>query len=165
VEAFFVFLKIAIIGSFAFIALVLVLLAIPQRRLKSTLSELLAWCGFLGASGLIASPVDLIPDMLPVIGWTDDLGYALLALVCGSSGWKQRRRRLTGQSAGRPFPLPFLTQREADQHNAPPLEPSVAGRPCVGAVRGRGRERTRADACQSPANSVHTFQDTGVRLP
>src|SRR5215216_6152351 len=75
-----------------------VLLAMPQTRLKSTLSELLVWCGCLGASGLVASPVDLIPAMLPVISWTDALGYALLALVCGSIGWKQRRRRLTGQA-------------------------------------------------------------------
>ena len=78
-DAFFSFLKVAIIGIFALVALVLVLLAIPQTRFKSTLTEILAWFGFLGASGLVASPVDLIPDFLPVIGWTDDLGYALLA--------------------------------------------------------------------------------------
>ena len=72
-DAFFSFLKVATLGIFALIALVLVLLAIPQTRLKSTLTELLAWCGFLGASGLVVSPVDLIPDVLPVIGWTDDL--------------------------------------------------------------------------------------------
>ena len=50
-DAFFSFLKVAIIGIFALIALVLVLLAIPQTRFKSTLTELLAWFGFLGASG------------------------------------------------------------------------------------------------------------------
>ena len=104
-DAFFSFLKVAIIGIFALIALVLVLLAIPQTRFKSTLTEILAWFGFLGASGLVASPVDLIPDFLPVIGWTDDLGYALLALVCGYIGWNQRRRRLTGQPAGRQLPV------------------------------------------------------------
>jgi hypothetical protein len=91
--------------------------------LKSTVSELLVWCGCLGASGLVASPVDLIPDMLPVIGWTDDLGYALLTLVCGAIGWQQRRRRLPGQPAGRPFLLPFLPQGEAAQPNAPPVLP------------------------------------------
>ena len=109
-EAFFSFLKVATIGIFALIALVLVLLAIPQTRLKSTLTECLAWCGFLGASGLVASSVDLIPDMLPVIGWTDDLGYALLALVCGYIGWNQRRRRLTGKPADRQFLLPFFRE-------------------------------------------------------
>jgi hypothetical protein len=92
------------------IALVLVLLAIPQTRFKSRLTEFLAWFGFLGASGLVVSPVDLIPDILPVIGWTDDLGYALLALVCGYIGWNQRRRRLTGQPAGRQLLLPFFRE-------------------------------------------------------
>jgi len=96
VDAFFSFLKVATSGIFALIALVLVLLAIPQTRFKSTLTELLAWFGFLGASGLVASPMDVIPDVLPVIGWFDDIGYALLALVCGYIGWNLRRRRLTG---------------------------------------------------------------------
>src|SRR4029434_5260530 len=110
VDAFFSFLKVATIGIFALIALVLVLLAIPQTRFKSTLTELLAWCGFLGASGLVVSPVDLIPDVLPVIGWSDDLGYALLAVVCGYIGWNLRRRRLTGEPPNRQGPLPLLTE-------------------------------------------------------
>ena len=109
-DAFFSFLKVAIIGIFALIALVLVLLAMPQSRLKSTLTELLAWCGFLGASGVVASPVDLMPDVLPVIGWSDDIGYALLALVCGYIGWNLRRRRLTGEPPSRQVPLPFLKE-------------------------------------------------------
>src|SRR5919201_1474856 len=110
VDAFFSFLKVATIGIFALIALVLVLLAIPQTRFKSTLTELLAWFGFLGASGLVASPVDLIPDFLPVIGWFDDIGYALLALFCGYIGWSLRRRRLTGEPSSRQVLLPFLKE-------------------------------------------------------
>src|SRR5262245_18699123 len=110
VDAFFSLLKVAIIGIVALIALVLVLLAMPQARLQSTLTEFLAWCGFLGASGQVLSPVDLIPDVLPVIGWADDREYALLALVCGSLGWMQRRRRLTGQPAGRQCLLPFVRE-------------------------------------------------------
>jgi hypothetical protein len=110
VDAFFSFLTVVTIGIFALIALVLVLLAMPQTRLKSMLVEVLSWCGFLGASGLVASPVDFIPDVLPVIGWSDDLGYALLALGCGYIGWRQRRRRLTGAPAGRSFLLPLLRE-------------------------------------------------------
>ena len=56
------------IGGFALIALVLVLLAIPQTRFKSTLTECLAWLGFVEASGLVVSPLDLIPDIIPVLG-------------------------------------------------------------------------------------------------
>ena len=109
-DAFFSFLKVATIGIFALIALVLVLLAIPQTRFKSTLAEFLAWFGFLGASGLVASPVDLIPDVLPVIGWSDDIGYALLALICGYMRWNLRRRRLTGEPPSRQGLLPFLKE-------------------------------------------------------
>ena len=41
-DAFFSFLKVIAIGGFALIALVLVLLAIPQTRFKGTLTECLA---------------------------------------------------------------------------------------------------------------------------
>ena len=94
-DAFFSFLTVIAIGGFALIALVLVLLAIPQTRFKSTLTECLAWLGFVGASGLVVSPLDLIPDVIPVIGWADDAGYVLLALACAYLGWKQRQHRLT----------------------------------------------------------------------
>ena len=76
-DAFFSFLKVATLGIFALIALVLVLLAIPQTRFKNTLTELLVWFGFLGASALVASPVDLIPDFLPVIQLFPGKAYAI----------------------------------------------------------------------------------------
>ena len=86
------------IGGFALIALLLVLLAIPQTRFKSMLNEFLSWLGFVGASGLVVSPIDLMPDVIPVIGWADDAGYVLLALACASIGWKQRQRRRTADA-------------------------------------------------------------------
>jgi len=98
-DAFFSFLTVIAIGGFALITLVLVLLAIPQTRFKSTLTEFLAWFGFLGASGMVVSPLDLIPDVIPVIGWADDAGYVLLALACAYLGWKQRQSRLTTDPA------------------------------------------------------------------
>jgi uncharacterized membrane protein YkvA (DUF1232 family) len=94
-DAFFSFLTVIAIGVFALIALVLVLLAIPQTRFKRTLTELLGWLGFVGASGMVISPLDLIPDVIPVIGWADDAGYVLVALVCAYIGWKQRQYRRT----------------------------------------------------------------------
>jgi uncharacterized membrane protein YkvA (DUF1232 family) len=97
-DAFFSFLTVIAIGGFALIALLLVLLAIPQTRFKSMLTEFLSWLGFVGASGLVVSPIDLIPDVIPVIGWADDAGYVLLALACAYIGWKQRQRRRTADA-------------------------------------------------------------------
>jgi uncharacterized membrane protein YkvA (DUF1232 family) len=97
-DAFFSFLTVIAIGGFALIALVLVLLAIPQTRFKSMLTEFLSWLGFVGVSGLVVSPIDLIPDVIPVIGWADDAGYVLLALACAYIGWKQRQRRRTADT-------------------------------------------------------------------
>ena len=97
-DAFFSFLIVIAIGGFALIALVLVLLAIPQTRFKSMLTEFLSWLGFVGVSGLVVSPIDLIPDVIPVIGWADDAGYVLLALACAYIGWKQRQRRRTADA-------------------------------------------------------------------
>jgi uncharacterized membrane protein YkvA (DUF1232 family) len=36
---------------------------------------------FLLAVAYVAVPADLIPDVLPVIGWLDDLGIATLAVA------------------------------------------------------------------------------------
>jgi uncharacterized membrane protein YkvA (DUF1232 family) len=55
------------------------------------LTEFLAWLGFVGASGLVVSPLDLIPDVIPVISWADDAGYVLLALACAYIGWQQHQ--------------------------------------------------------------------------
>ena len=64
------------------------------------------------ASGLLAvvyvvSPVDVLPDIVPIIGWLDDVG------VAGAIAWflirdirkHSRRQRMTGQPIPEP-PLP-----------------------------------------------------------
>jgi uncharacterized membrane protein YkvA (DUF1232 family) len=126
-DAFFSFLKVIAIGVFALIALVLVLLAMPPTRFKRTLTECLAWLGFVGASGLVVSPLDLIPDVIPVIGWADDAGYVLLALACAYIGWKQRQHRLTTDPAIDMESTPrfskekrnFWQMKDAAQHGRP----------------------------------------------
>ena len=44
---------------------------------------------------MVVSPLDLIPDLIPVIGWANDAGSVLRALACAYIGWKQRQRGLT----------------------------------------------------------------------
>jgi uncharacterized membrane protein YkvA (DUF1232 family) len=126
-DAFFSFLIVIAIGGFALIALVLVLLAIPQTRFKSMLTEFLSWLGFVGVSGLVVSPIDLIPDVIPVIGWADDAGYVLLALACAYIGWKQRQRRRTADAVIDMESTPrfskeqqnFWHMKDAAQHDRP----------------------------------------------
>ena len=126
-DAFFSFLTVIAIGGFALIALVLVLLAIPHTRFKSMLTEFLSWLGFVGASGLVVSPIDLIPDVIPVIGWADDAGYVLLALACAYIGWKQRQRRRTADAVIDMESTPrfskekqnFWHMKDAAQHDRP----------------------------------------------
>jgi len=37
--------------------------------------------GIIAALGYIVFPIDLIPDAVPIFGWTDDLGVAALVMV------------------------------------------------------------------------------------
>lgn len=39
--------------------------------------------GILLAAAYIAMPVDMFPDVMPVVGWMDDAGVALAALWYG----------------------------------------------------------------------------------
>ena len=35
------------------------------------------------------SPIDLIPDLIPILGWTDDVGVCMALLAYASSGGKK----------------------------------------------------------------------------
>ena len=80
-EAFFDFLKVAFIGLFALFALFIILISLPASRLRSFLLETMGW-GTAGVSAVsVVSPIDFVPDFIPVLGWADDIG----ALVVGAA--------------------------------------------------------------------------------
>lgn len=92
-EAFFDFLKVAAIGLFTLFALFIVLLSLPASRLRSFLLELMGW-GTAGASAVaVVSPLDLIPDFIPVLGWTDDVGALLVGAASIIMALLMRRQR------------------------------------------------------------------------
>lgn len=70
----------------------LVLLALPKSKLRDVVMPIAGW-GFALLCGIyVASPVDVIPDLIPVVGWVDDVGAiaagltsACLALGAGKS--------------------------------------------------------------------------------
>lgn len=47
----------------------------------------------IGAAGYLASPIDLVPGVIPVLGQLDDIAVALAAIRLALAGLKPERRR------------------------------------------------------------------------
>jgi uncharacterized membrane protein YkvA (DUF1232 family) len=54
----------------------------------------------IGAAGYLASPIDLVPGVVPVLGQLDDLAVALAAIRLALSGLSPERRRLHLDAVG-----------------------------------------------------------------
>ena len=79
-ESFWEFAKIGLIVGAVLTAIVLFLLALPGSRLRKAFATLFfAIAGILGV--YIVSPIDFIPDIVPLLGQLDDALATLLAVV------------------------------------------------------------------------------------
>ncbi len=69
-----------------------------NRRKLLISSNILLWV-FQGM--YVVSPIDLIPDIIPVIGYVDDLLGVLIvfAFTLYTVGWLRRQKRATGSEA------------------------------------------------------------------
>ena len=90
---FFSFLKLFITCGTVFFVVMLVLLSLPQSRLRCVGMEMAKWALACGLVLMIPSPVDVIPDVVPVIGWADDLGYIVGAIAAISGAVGERKKR------------------------------------------------------------------------
>lgn len=81
-ESFWEYAKIALIIGGVLTVIVLILLILPGSRLRKAFSTLFfAIAGLLGI--YVVSPMDLIPDIIPLLGQSDDAVATLLAIVNG----------------------------------------------------------------------------------
>lgn len=90
---FFEFLKVFVICGTVFFITMTVLLAMPQSKLRSVGLEMSKWALMCGLLLMVPSPIDVLPDVVPVAGWLDDFGYILGALGAAKSAVTERKRR------------------------------------------------------------------------
>lgn len=91
-------LRISCFGCCGLLALFLILLALPQSRLRYYVLRILAVV-FFTVAGLFAlyiiSPADVVPDVIPILGQIDDvtaLVGLVLTVISAVTSWRSARR-------------------------------------------------------------------------
>lgn len=107
-------LRVGCWGCCGLLALFVILLALPQSRLRYYVLRGLGTV-FFTITGLLAlyilSPIDALPDVIPVLGQIDDGGALIGAIVTGLSGalawWNSKQSKsYRADGTGGPPQLP-----------------------------------------------------------
>lgn len=85
---FFSFMKVFVVCGTMFFVATLVLMAMPQSKLRSAGVEMLKWAMVGGFLLLCLSPLDILPDPI----YLDDIGY-LIGAICSAKGALNERKR------------------------------------------------------------------------
>lgn len=88
-QEFFSFMKVAVITIGVVIVLFFILLAMPQSRLRVFTLKIFGW-GLNAFTGLcilyVINPIDILPDVIPLLGQVDDAAAILSGLFSGIAG-------------------------------------------------------------------------------
>jgi len=92
---FLAFLKVIVICGTVLFVVMLVLLSLPQSKLRCMALEMAKYVLAVGLFILIPLPIDVVPDVLPPFTYADDVAY-LLAGIAALRGARAegRKRRL-----------------------------------------------------------------------
>jgi uncharacterized membrane protein YkvA (DUF1232 family) len=71
----------------------IVLSSFPESRLRSVAMEFGKWMIAMFCLALVLSPIDILPDVIPIVGWGDDIGYLIGAISAAKSAWEERKKR------------------------------------------------------------------------
>lgn len=72
--------------------------SIPKRLMANPRTQIVL---FLLALAYILSPIDFIPDTIPLLGWTDDLTVFLAEIVSFMLYLKEKRKNLHNSQASK----------------------------------------------------------------
>src|SRR5205809_316364 len=111
---FFSFLKIFVACGTVFFIVMLILLALPQSRLRCVGLEMGKWALACGLLLMVPSPVDVVPDVVPVIGWVDDLAYVVGAIAAVRGALGERKKRALYES----IEMSDLVEKAQEKRNA-----------------------------------------------
>jgi uncharacterized membrane protein YkvA (DUF1232 family) len=93
VAEFLSLLKVVALCGTTFFLVFVILLALPHSKLRSVCMEFMKYILAAGLFLMVPSPIDIVPDVVPVVGWADDLGYLLAGIGAIKSARGDRRRR------------------------------------------------------------------------
>lgn len=90
----FSFLKVFVGCSTLLFLAMLILLSMPASRLRAVGLELLKYALAAGLLLMLPLPIDVIPDVVPALGFADDIAYLIGAIAAVRSGLGERKKRL-----------------------------------------------------------------------
>ena len=104
-ESFWDFIKILVICITMLLVIFLVLLALPNSKLRQSILKIYSIVSLIAtilSAVYIISPIDVIPDFIPVAGQGDDVVAAISALATAITGyvaWQKSKEKPSKHSA------------------------------------------------------------------